>query len=74
MKKIVFTFMSCLIYLSCSNRMDIFEQALIYHSSKDNNHYFDLSMWISLDEDVFIKISPSNSNNIIKYLFERYPY
>ena len=40
----------------------------------DNNHYFDLSMWISLDEDVFIKISPSNSNNIIKYLFERYPY
>ena len=40
----------------------------------DNNHYFDLSMWISLDEDVFIKISPSNSNTIIKYLFERYPY
>ena len=40
----------------------------------DNSHSFDLSMWISLDENVFIKISPSNSNNIIKYLFERYPY
>ena len=40
----------------------------------DNIHSFDLAMWISLDEDVFIKISPSNSNNIIKYLFERYPY
>ena len=40
----------------------------------DNIHSFDLTMWISLDKDVFIKISPSNSDNIIKYLFERYPY
>lgn len=40
----------------------------------DNSHCFDLAMWISLDENVFIRISPSNSNNIIKYLFERYPY
>ena len=40
----------------------------------DNNNSFDIAMWVSLDEDVFIKISPSNSNNIIKYLFERYPY
>ena len=40
----------------------------------DNIHSFKLAMWISLDENVFIKISPSNSNSIIKYLFERYPY
>lgn len=40
----------------------------------DNINSFDLAMWISLDKDVFIKISPSNSNTIIKYLFERYPY
>ena len=40
----------------------------------DNINSFDLTMWISLDQNVFIKISPSNSNNIIKYLFERYPY
>ena len=40
----------------------------------DNSTSFDLAMWISLDKDVFIKISPSNSDNIIKYLFERYPY
>ena len=40
----------------------------------DNINSFDLTMWISLDENVFIKISPSNSNHIIKYLFERYPY
>lgn len=40
----------------------------------DNITSFDLTMWVSLDEDVFIKISPANSNTIIKYLFERYPY
>ena len=40
----------------------------------DNINSFNLTMWISLDKDVFIKISPSNSNTIIKYLFERYPY
>ena len=40
----------------------------------DNSTSFNLTMWISLDKDVFIKISPSNSDNIIKYLFERYPY
>lgn len=40
----------------------------------DNIDFFDLAMWISLDKDIFIKISPSNSNIIIKYLFERYPY
>jgi len=40
----------------------------------DNIHSFDLAMWVSLDKDVFIKISPANSDAIIKYLFERYPY
>ena len=40
----------------------------------DNINVFDITMWISLDEDVFIKISPQNANTVIKYLFERYPY
>ena len=40
----------------------------------DNINSFNITMWISLDKDVFIKISPANSNIIIKYLFERYPY
>ena len=40
----------------------------------DNSNLFDLAMWISLDKDVYIKVSQSNYNNIIKYLFERYPY
>lgn len=40
----------------------------------DNINCFDIAMWISLDEDIFIRISSSNADNVIKYLFERYPY
>ena len=40
----------------------------------DNYDNFDIKMWISLDKDIFIKISEQNANDIIKYLFERYPY
>ncbi len=40
----------------------------------DNSENFDIKMWISLDKDIFIKISEYNANDIIKYLFERYPY
>lgn len=40
----------------------------------DNFENFDIKMWISLDKDIFIKISERNANDVIKYLFERYPY
>lgn len=40
----------------------------------DNINFFNLNMWVSLDKNVFIKVSPSNANHVIKYLFERYPY
>lgn len=40
----------------------------------DNNDKYEISMWISLDKDVFINITESNSDKIIRYLFERYPY
>ena len=40
----------------------------------DNLDVYDINMWISLDENIFIKITPSNADNIIRYLFERYPY
>ncbi len=40
----------------------------------DNLDVFDIKMWISLDQDIFVKISEQNANDIIKYLFERYPY
>ena len=40
----------------------------------DNLDSFDISMWICLDKNIFINITNSNANEIIRYLFERYPY
>ncbi len=40
----------------------------------DNNDKFDINMWISLDKDFFVNITDHNSDQIIRYLFERYPY
>lgn len=40
----------------------------------DNSEKFDIRMWISLDKGLFINITDFNSDKIIRYLFERYPY
>ena len=40
----------------------------------DNNDKYSINMWISLDFGVFININDNNANEIIKYIYERYPY
>ena len=40
----------------------------------DNNDKFEISIWISIDEGIYIKINENNVNSIIKYLYERYPW
>ena len=40
----------------------------------DNNDNYNISMWICLDEGVLIKITNKNAYDIIKYLYERFPY
>lgn len=40
----------------------------------DNNDKFNISMWLSLDKDIFINVTDNNADKIIRYLFERYPY
>lgn len=40
----------------------------------DNNDKFKINMWVSLDDGFFINITDNNVNQIIKYLFERFPY
>ena len=40
----------------------------------DNLDDYDIIMWISLDKNVFISVSEDNANDIIRYLYERYPY
>ena len=40
----------------------------------ENNEKFNINMWISLDNDFFINVTDNNADQIIRYLFERYPY
>ena len=40
----------------------------------DNNEKFNANLWISLDENVYICVTDYNLNNLIKYIYERYPY
>lgn len=39
----------------------------------DNRDKYKINMWISLDEGVFINVTETNADNIIRYLYERYP-
>lgn len=40
----------------------------------ENNDKFHMNMWISLDKGCYINVTDQNADNIIRYLFERYPY
>lgn len=40
----------------------------------DNNDKFNAKLWISLDKDVYICVTDTNLNSLIKYIYERYPY
>jgi len=40
----------------------------------DNKQKYEIKLWISLDEDVYICVSDDNINKLIKYIYERYPY
>ncbi len=40
----------------------------------DNKEDYNLSLWFSLDEGIIVKVDYSNANEIIKYLYERFPY
>lgn len=40
----------------------------------ENVEDFNLSMWVSLDNGVFIKVTEYNGDELIRYLYERFPY
>lgn len=40
----------------------------------DNIDNYFLNMWISLDKGIYIHVTEINANDIIKYLYERFPY
>lgn len=40
----------------------------------DNIEDYLIHMWICLDKDMYIHINEKNGNDVIKYLYERFPY
>ena len=40
----------------------------------DNNEKYKINMWISLDKGFFLNVTEHNADQIIRYLFEGYPY
>lgn len=50
------------------------ELAEIIGAFIDNCDDYVLRMWICLDKNVFIHVTPENADDIIKYLYERFPY
>ena len=50
------------------------ELADIIGSFIDNNDHYKINMWISLDEGFFVNVTEQNADEIIRYLYERFPY
>ena len=50
------------------------ELAEIIGTFIDNSDDYLLNMWICIDKGIFITITDDNANDIIKYLYERFPY
>ena len=40
----------------------------------ENSDIYKISMWICIDKGCFIHISEDNADEIIRYLYERFPY
>lgn len=40
----------------------------------DNIEDYEIIMWVSLDKGIYINVNKNNADNLIKYLYERYPY
>ena len=40
----------------------------------DNIEKFKMNMWMSIDKGFKVNITNNNANQIIKYLYERFPY
>ena len=50
------------------------EIADIIGALMDNKEDYEINMWISLDKNLLINITPNNADDVIRYLYERYPY
>lgn len=55
---------------SYDNPIDMIELVSCFIDNKDK---FNINIWISLDNGVFINVTDDNLDNIIKYIYERFP-
>lgn len=60
---------NCKLYFSDPTKLVSIISAII-----DNNEKYNITAWINLDNDTYIKITENNLDEIIKYIYERYPY
>lgn len=40
----------------------------------ENNDNYKINMWVSLDKNIFININDQNADDLIRYIYERYPW
>lgn len=40
----------------------------------DNSDTYNINIWICIDKGLFITVTDDNANDIIKYIYERFPY
>ena len=50
------------------------ELAQIIGTFIDNYDKYEINMWICIDKNIYIHITEHNADEIIKYLYERFPY
>lgn len=50
------------------------ELAEIIGTFIDNSDDYTFHMWVCLDKNIYIRITEQNADDIIRYLYERFPY
>lgn len=53
---------------------DPIEMAEIMGVFIDNKDKYSVNMWISFDKGLFINVTENNIDEIIRYMYERFPY
>lgn len=56
---------------SFSNSVEIADMIGVFI---DNIDKYKIAMWVSIDEGISINVTENNADDIIKYLYERYPW
>lgn len=56
--------------ISYDNPINMIELVSCFIDNKEN---FKINIWISIDDGIFINVTDNNLDEIIKYIYERFP-